>query len=216
MSTAPGVARFEWIAPAAHRWLPTTPFDTLLVVCVFVLVMHAREGRLPHLEQHRRLAPRKPHRLRPAHGVLSQGAAPRHGQLHRVRPRRPHEPLHHRPQLDHAGRAAPVRPGAARTAQDRSSALASPPGSAGSCCCSRSSSPLPPATRSIGSARRSSVRTRRPCRSSRSIYETLSETLGGIKLIKVFTMEPAERNKFHHRPRHTITAKCGSPSTTRS
>ena len=28
------------------------------------------------------------------------------------------------------------------------------------------------------------------------IYETLSETLGGIKLIKAFTMEPAERNKF--------------------
>src|SRR3954469_13818930 len=29
-----------------------------------------------------------------------------------------------------------------------------------------------------------------------AIYETLSETLGGIKLIKAFTMEPAERNKF--------------------
>ena len=28
------------------------------------------------------------------------------------------------------------------------------------------------------------------------IYETLSETLGGIKLIKAFTMEPAEHNKF--------------------
>jgi ATP-binding cassette subfamily B protein/subfamily B ATP-binding cassette protein MsbA len=30
------------------------------------------------------------------------------------------------------------------------------------------------------------------------IYETLAETMGGIKLIKAFTMEPAERNKFHH------------------
>lgn len=30
-----------------------------------------------------------------------------------------------------------------------------------------------------------------------SIYETLAETLGGIKLIKAFNMEPAERNKFH-------------------
>ncbi len=29
-----------------------------------------------------------------------------------------------------------------------------------------------------------------------TIYETLSETLGGIKLIKAFTMEPAEHNKF--------------------
>ena len=31
-----------------------------------------------------------------------------------------------------------------------------------------------------------------------SIYETLTETLGGIKLIKAFTMEPAEHNRFHH------------------
>jgi ATP-binding cassette subfamily B protein/subfamily B ATP-binding cassette protein MsbA len=30
-------ARFRWFAPAAHRWLPTTPFSTLMVVCVFVL-----------------------------------------------------------------------------------------------------------------------------------------------------------------------------------
>jgi hypothetical protein len=26
--------RFRWFAPAAHRWLPTTPFTTLMVVCV--------------------------------------------------------------------------------------------------------------------------------------------------------------------------------------
>jgi ATP-binding cassette subfamily B protein/subfamily B ATP-binding cassette protein MsbA len=30
------------------------------------------------------------------------------------------------------------------------------------------------------------------------IYETLAETMGGIKLIKAFTMEPSERTKFHH------------------
>jgi len=30
-----------------------------------------------------------------------------------------------------------------------------------------------------------------------TIFESLSETLSGIKLIKAFTMEPAERNKFH-------------------
>jgi len=29
--------RFQWIAPYAHRWLPTTPFKTLVLVCVFVL-----------------------------------------------------------------------------------------------------------------------------------------------------------------------------------
>ena len=30
--------RFRLIAPWAHRWLPTTPFRTLVLVCVFVLV----------------------------------------------------------------------------------------------------------------------------------------------------------------------------------
>jgi ATP-binding cassette subfamily B protein/subfamily B ATP-binding cassette protein MsbA len=30
--------RFRFVAPAAHRWMPTTPFRTLLVVCLFVLV----------------------------------------------------------------------------------------------------------------------------------------------------------------------------------
>lgn len=30
-------ARYAWIAPYAHRWLPTTPFKTLVLVCMFVL-----------------------------------------------------------------------------------------------------------------------------------------------------------------------------------
>jgi ATP-binding cassette subfamily B protein/subfamily B ATP-binding cassette protein MsbA len=30
--------QFRWIAPAMHRWMPDTPFKTLLVVCLFVLV----------------------------------------------------------------------------------------------------------------------------------------------------------------------------------
>lgn len=29
--------RFRWIAPLAHRWLPTTPFTTLVLVCGLVL-----------------------------------------------------------------------------------------------------------------------------------------------------------------------------------
>jgi ATP-binding cassette, subfamily B, bacterial MsbA len=36
--------RFRWIAPAAHRWMPTTPFRTLLVVCLFVLVCTVVKG----------------------------------------------------------------------------------------------------------------------------------------------------------------------------
>jgi ATP-binding cassette subfamily B protein/subfamily B ATP-binding cassette protein MsbA len=35
---------FEWIAPAAHRWLPTTPFGTLIVVCLFVIVVTVVKG----------------------------------------------------------------------------------------------------------------------------------------------------------------------------
>ncbi|MEX2316185.1 MAG: ABC transporter ATP-binding protein [Pirellulales bacterium] len=31
-------ARFGWLAPVAHRWMPSTPFGTLMVVCLFVLV----------------------------------------------------------------------------------------------------------------------------------------------------------------------------------
>lgn len=31
--------RYRWLAPYAHRWLPTTPFTTLLLVCALVLGM---------------------------------------------------------------------------------------------------------------------------------------------------------------------------------
>lgn len=32
-------ARYRWAAPYAHRWLPTTPFTTLVLVCMIVLVV---------------------------------------------------------------------------------------------------------------------------------------------------------------------------------
>src|SRR4029079_1990807 len=35
---------FRWVAPAAHRWLPTTPFGTLMVVCLFVIVCTVVKG----------------------------------------------------------------------------------------------------------------------------------------------------------------------------
>ncbi len=34
-------ARYRWLAPYAHRWLPTTPFTTLALICVVVLVATA-------------------------------------------------------------------------------------------------------------------------------------------------------------------------------
>src|SRR5690606_5219736 len=39
--------RAEWyssIAPKAHRWLPDTPFSTLMVVCLFVLFCTILKG----------------------------------------------------------------------------------------------------------------------------------------------------------------------------
>jgi ATP-binding cassette subfamily B protein/subfamily B ATP-binding cassette protein MsbA len=36
--------RFRWFAPICHRWMPTTPFRTLLVVCAFVLVCTLLKG----------------------------------------------------------------------------------------------------------------------------------------------------------------------------
>lgn len=39
---------------------------------------------------------------------------------------------------------------------------------------------------------------RRAMQELSSIYETLAETMSGIKLIKAFTMEPAERARFQH------------------
>jgi subfamily B ATP-binding cassette protein MsbA len=35
---------FRWVAPAAHRWLPTTPFGTLLAVCMFVVACTLIKG----------------------------------------------------------------------------------------------------------------------------------------------------------------------------
>ena len=49
-----------------------------------------------------------------------------------------------------------------------------------------------------------------------SIYETLSETLSGIKLIKAFTMEPSEQDRFDRSAKEYSTAKSASPRTTRS
>ncbi len=38
------ITHFSWISPAAHRWMPTTPFGTLLVVCLFVVVCTVVKG----------------------------------------------------------------------------------------------------------------------------------------------------------------------------
>src|SRR5262245_7750836 len=36
--------RFRWMQPLVRRWMPNTPFKTLLVVCLFVLVCTVTKG----------------------------------------------------------------------------------------------------------------------------------------------------------------------------
>jgi ATP-binding cassette subfamily B protein/subfamily B ATP-binding cassette protein MsbA len=36
--------KYRWVSPAAHRWMPTTPFRTLMVVCLFVLFCTVVKG----------------------------------------------------------------------------------------------------------------------------------------------------------------------------
>jgi ATP-binding cassette subfamily B protein/subfamily B ATP-binding cassette protein MsbA len=57
---------------------------------------------------------------------------------------------------------------------------------------------VPPAAFSIHWLGKALKRThKRAMQELSMIYETLAETLGGVKLIKAFTMEPAEEKRFH-------------------
>jgi ATP-binding cassette subfamily B protein/subfamily B ATP-binding cassette protein MsbA len=187
--------RFRWIAPAAHRWMPTTPFRTLLVVCLFVLVCTIIKGlvrvwngivvaRLGHVvgydlrvEFYRQVL-----RLDMANfteagrgdlmnrcssdlNSISQG-------VHRLFGQALLEPL-----------KMLVCFGIAAWVSWRLLLL---------------TIVIAPLTfYSIHYLGRALKRThRRAMQELSSIYETLTETLGGIKLIKAFTMEPAEQSRF--------------------
>lgn len=189
-------ARFQWIAPAAHRWLPTTPFDTLLVVCAFVLVMTL---------------------LKSMFRVWNSIAVSRLGSLigYDLRMEFYRTVL----RLDMAnftesGRGDLMN----RCTTDLNSitqgvqrlfgqALLEPLKVA---VCFSIAAWIswrlllltilfaPAAGYSIHWLGKSLKRTHKKAMQELSfIYERLSETLGGIKLIKAFTMEPMERNNFH-------------------
>ena len=189
-------ARFRWIAPAAHRWMPGTPFRTLLVVCLFVLVCTIVKGlvriwnsivvaRLGHIvgydlrvEFYRQVlrldmtnfteAGRGDlmNRCTTDLNSISQGVHRLFGQVLL-------EPL-----------KMLVCFGIAAWVSWRLLLL--------------TIIIAPLAFYSIHWLGRALKRThRRAMQELSSIYETLAETLAGIKLIKAFTMEPAERNRFH-------------------
>jgi ATP-binding cassette subfamily B protein/subfamily B ATP-binding cassette protein MsbA len=188
-------AGFRRVAPAAHRWLPDTPFRTLLVVCGFVLICTVVKGlfrvwnsivvaRLGHIvgydlrmdfySQVLRLdmanfteAGRGDlmNRCTSDLNTISQGVQRLFGQVLL-------EPL-----------KMGVCFGVAAWVSWRLLLL--------------TIIIVPPAAYSIHWLGKALKRThRRAMQELSSIYETLAETLGGVKLIKAFTMEPAERNRF--------------------
>jgi ABC-type multidrug transport system fused ATPase/permease subunit len=189
--------RFRWFAPAAHRWLPTTPFRTLLVVCMFVLV-----GTV----------------LKAVFRIWNAIAVTRLGNIvcYDLRMEFYRQVL----RLDVAsftekGRGDLMN----RCTSDLSSigqgvqrlfgqALLEP---LKMLACFAVAAWVswrlllltiifaPLAGYAIHWLGRALKRThRRAMQELSSIFETLSETLGAIKLIKAFTMESAERNRFHH------------------
>jgi ATP-binding cassette, subfamily B, bacterial MsbA len=192
----PRVQRYSWIAPAAHRWLPTTPFTTLVLVCVLVLIgtllkslariwntyLVARLGnmvgydlRMDFYRQMLRLdmanfteAGRGDlmNRCTSDLNSVSQGVQRIFGQAIM-------EPLQMLGCLAFAFYISP-------TLLLLTLFVA------------------PPAGYAIFWLGKSLKRThRRAMQEFSFIYETLTETLSGIKLIQAFTMEPTERNKFH-------------------
>jgi subfamily B ATP-binding cassette protein MsbA len=187
--------RFRWIAPAAHRWLPTTPFGTLLAVCLLVVISTVVKGlfRIWNGIAVARLGCQIGYDLRMEFytkvlrldmanfteagrgdlmnrctsdlNSISQGVQRLFGQAML-------EPLE-----------IIVCLGIAAWFSWRLLLL------------TLLIAPL--AGYSIHWLGKALKRTHKKAMQEFSIiYETLSETLGGIKLIKAFTMEPAERNKF--------------------
>jgi len=188
--------RFRWIAPAAHRWMPLTPFRTLLVVCLVVLVCTILKGV-----------------VRIWNGILVARLG--HAVSYELRVKFYHQVL----RLDmanftEAGRGDLMN----RCTSDLNSvslgvqrlfgqALLEPLKMA--VCFAIAAiwvswqlllltMVIAPLTAySIHWLGKALKRThRRAMQELSSIYETLAETLTGIKLIKAFTMESTERKRF--------------------
>jgi ATP-binding cassette subfamily B protein/subfamily B ATP-binding cassette protein MsbA len=190
------VGRFEWIAPAAHRWLPTTPFGTLLVVCLFVLVITLVKGLFR---------------------IWNSIAVTRLGSLigydlrmdfYRTVLRLDMANFTESGRGDLMNRCTTDLNSITQGVQRLFGQALLEPLKVLVCFCIAAwiSWQLllltiiiaPAAGYSIHWLGKALKRTHKKAMQELSmIYENLSETLGGIKLIKSFTMEPAERNKFH-------------------
>jgi ATP-binding cassette, subfamily B, bacterial MsbA len=190
------VARFEWIAPTAHRWLPTTPFGTLLAVCLFVLVITL---------------------VKALFRIWNSIAVTRLGSLigydlrmdfYRTVLRLDMANFTESGRGDLMNRCTTDLNSITQGVQRLFGQALLEPLKVLVCFCIAAwiSWQLllltiiiaPAAGYSIHWLGKALKRTHKKAMQELSmIYENLSETLGGIKLIKSFTMEPAERNKFH-------------------
>ncbi|MGD9637191.1 MAG: ABC transporter ATP-binding protein [Pirellulales bacterium] len=188
--------RFSWMSPYAHRWLPTTPFKTLVLVCGFVFVattvkavvriwnsiLVSRIGNQVSLDM-RNMFFRQVLRLDMAHfteqgrgdlmnrctsdlGSVGQGVQRVFGQALL-------EPLKMIACLIGAAWVSPTLLLITITT-------------------------APIAGYTIHWLGKALKRTHKQAMVElSSIFETLSETLSGMKLIKAFTMEQGEQQKFH-------------------
>ena len=195
------VNRFEWISPAAHRWLPTTPFGTLLAVCVFVLVITLVKGlfRIWNAISVSRLGALLGYDLRMDfyRSVLRLDMANfteqgRGDLMNRCTT-----------DLNSIGQGVQRLFGQAMLEPLKILVCFSMAAWISWRLLLLTILIAPAAGYSIHWLGKALKRTHKKAMQELSfIYETLSETLGGIKLIKSFTMEPAERNKFHQAAKH--------------
>ena len=187
---------YGWVLPWAERWLPNTPFKTLIVVCVYVLVgTHLKNlfrianvlliARLGNIATQKLRNEFYNHMLRlDLADFTEQG---RGDLMNRCTG-----------DINNVGNGVQVLFGmAVREPLKMIACLV------GAACVSWRLLLLtiliaPPTGLAIHWLAKALKRAnRRAMEELSSIFETLTETLSGIKLIKAFTMEPSERSKFH-------------------
>lgn len=188
-------ASFALAAPAAHRWLPTTPFSTLLIVCLFVLVCILLKAgfRIANAISVAWLGNRVCYALRI--------------QFYRQVLRLDMANFTERGRGDLMNRCTSDLSSVSQGVQRLFGQALLEPLKMLACFCAAAWVSwrlllltiviAPVAAYTIHWLGKALKRThRRAMQELSSIYETLAETLGGIKLIKAFTMEPAECNRF--------------------
>ena len=187
--------KFRWLSPAAHRWLPTTPFQTLAVVCALVMASTLVKNVFRVINQI--LIARLGNRV---------GLALR-TQFYEHLLRLDMRAYSHQGRGDLMNRCTTDLNFMSRGVQTLFGLAIREPLKMIACFIGAALVSwrlllltiliVPPTAYLIRVLAKSLKRAnRRAMEELSSIYETLTETLAGMKLIKAFTMESAERAKF--------------------